>query len=140
MVKVLRMVGSIIAGLAAAFVVIIALEYFGSVVHPFPADFDGSMEQMCRHVERFPAWVLAVVVPAWAFAAMAGAWITGRFANRGCALVTGLLLLAALGLNLAMLPYPAWFKIANVVAMPLAIAAGLYLSNRGRGRSKTRTV
>jgi hypothetical protein len=40
----------------------------------------------------------------------------------------GLLLLAAAILNLSMLPYPVWFKAANVIAIPSAVAAGLYLS------------
>jgi len=42
----------------------------------------------------------------------------------------GLLLLAGLGFNLAMLPYPIWFKLACSVAIPAAIVAALYLSRR----------
>jgi hypothetical protein len=37
--------------------------------------------------------------------------------------VVGLLLLAAVILNISMLPYPLWFKIANLVLIPVAMAA-----------------
>jgi hypothetical protein len=132
MATIVRAAGAIIAGVVAAFLGIIAVEFFSSVVHPFPADFAGTTEEVCRHVERYPDWVLAVVVPLWAAAALAGSWIAGRIGNRGCALFVGLLLLTALVVNIAMLPYPIWFKIANLVAIPAAVFGGVYWSRRPR--------
>lgn len=126
----LRVVGGIVAGMLVAFALVVAVELFGAVVHPLPPDFGETMEEMCLHVERYPGWVLAVVVPAWAGAAFAGTWIAGRLGNRGGALVVGLLVLAALVLNISMLPYPLWFKGACLVAIPCAIAAALYFSGR----------
>jgi hypothetical protein len=82
------------------------------------------MEEMCLHVARFPHWVLALVVPAWAGTAFASTWISGRMGNRFCGLFIGLLLLAALIVNLSMLPYPIWFKILNLLAIPAAILLG----------------
>jgi hypothetical protein len=128
MTAVLRSVGAIIAGLAVALALVVGVELFGAVVHPLPADFDNSMEQMCAHVERYPAWVLVAVVPLWAVTGLAGTWLAGRLGNRGCALAVGLLLSAAVVWNVAMLPYPLWFKIAAVVALACAVAAGVYLS------------
>src|SRR5215213_6175798 len=104
MSAVLRFVGAIVAGLLVAFLLVVAVELFGSVAHPLPADFGNTQEEMCQHVERFPAWVLAVVVPAWAAVALAGTCTAGRVGNRGSALLVGLLILAALVLNLSMLP------------------------------------
>jgi hypothetical protein len=115
-----------------AFVLVVAVELFSAVVHPLPPDFGHTQAEMCQHVERYPAWVLAVVVPAWAGTAFAGTWIAGRLGNRGSALVVGVLILAAVVLNLSMLPYPIWFKAGCLIATPLVIVAGLYLTGRRR--------
>lgn len=128
----LRTLGGFVAGVMLAFALVIAVELFSSVVHPLPADFDGTQEEMCAHVERYPAWVLAVVVPAWAATAFAGTWIAGRLGNRGCALLVGLLIVVALVFNLSMLPYPIWFKIGCLIAIPCGIVLGLLFSGRPR--------
>ncbi len=130
MVTLLRSIGATVTGMLVAFLLVIAVEFFSAIVHPVPADFDGSAEQMCQHVERYPAWVLAVVIPAWGAAALAGTWTAGRLANRLAALFVGLLLLVAVLFNVAMLPYPLWFK----VAAPLAIIAGIACGMNGTRR------
>jgi hypothetical protein len=127
MTSVLRLVGAIVAGLGLALALVVGVELFGAVVHPLPADFDNSMEQMCAHVERYPAWVLAVVVPLWAVTGGAGTWLAGRLGNRGCAITVGLLLVTAVVFNVSMLPYPLWFKLAAVIAVLAAAIAGIYL-------------
>ena len=66
---------------------------------------------MCRHVENFPNWVLAVVVPAWGFTAFASTWIAQKIGDNFAGATIGLLLLAAVGFNVWILPYPVWFKI-----------------------------
>jgi hypothetical protein len=130
MATVFRTIGSIVAAMLVAFILLVAVELFSTVVHPLPPDFGGTQEEMCQHVERYPNWVLAVVVPAWAGTALAGTWIAGRLGNRGAALFLGLFLLAALILNLSMLPYPIWFKIGCLIAIPAASALGVYWSRR----------
>jgi hypothetical protein len=130
MAIVVRVVGAIVAAMLAAFILLAAVELFSAVVYPVPPDFGGTMEEMCKHVERYPHWVLAMVVPAWAGTAFASTWIAGRLGNFGCALFIGLLLLAALIFNVSMLPYPIWFKIASLIGIPCAIVSGLYLSSR----------
>jgi hypothetical protein len=120
----LRNFAATLLALLAAFTVIVAVEIFGDVVHPLPKDHRVTMEEMCAHVEKFPTWALAAVVPMWAFAALASAWIAKRIGNTYSVAIVGLLLLAGLVLNLSMLPYPIWFKVATLVAMPAAIFAG----------------
>ena len=71
-------IAGIIAGLALAFVLLIAVELASAVVHPLPPDFAGTQEEMCAHVARYPAWVLALVVPAWALTAFAATWTANR--------------------------------------------------------------
>ena len=130
MVAVLRALGAIAAGMVLAFLLVIAVEFFSAVVHPFPPDFKGTSEEVCRHVERCPAWVLAVAVAAWGGTVLASTWTTGRLGNRGCAVFVGLLLLAGAVFNLSMLPYPTWFEVAVVIIIPLAIVAGVWWSRR----------
>ena len=121
MAFILRCTGAVFAGMIVSFALVIAVEAYSSVVHPLPVDFKGTSEEMCLHVARYPAWVLATVVPAWAVTAFAGTWIAGYFGNRFCALFVGLILIAAVILNLSMLPYPIWFKISILLAIPAAV-------------------
>src|SRR5579862_4514442 len=107
----MRNVVGIAIALVVAFVLVVAVEMFSAVVHPFPEGFGGTMEEMCKHVERYPHWVLAAVVPMWAAAALAGAWTAGKIGSTYSAAAVGLLLFAAAVLNISMLPYPIWFKI-----------------------------
>jgi hypothetical protein len=130
MKTVVRTLAGIVAGMISAFVLIVLVELFGSVVHPVPPDFTGTMEEMCEHVARFPQWVLAVVVPAWGASAFLSTWTAYKIGNRGSALVVGLALLAALVFNISKLPYPIWFKIANLLTIPTAIVFGGHLSIR----------
>lgn len=129
---VLRSFAAVLAGLAVLLLAVMAVEAFSAVVHPFPEGFGGTKEEICRHVERYPAWVLAVVVPLWGFAAFAGVWAAGRIGSSASAAIVGLILLAALACNLAMLPYPAWFKIANLGAIPIAVIYAGWRATRGK--------
>jgi hypothetical protein len=128
--SVLRSAGAVAAGLAVTVALAVAVEALSAVVHPFPEDFTGTPEEVARHVEHYPAWVLALVVPVWGLAAFAGAWTAGRLGNRRSALIVGVVIVAALVLNISMLPYPLWFKAACLIAVPAAIVCGARLSSR----------
>jgi hypothetical protein len=119
--KLLRLIGAIVAAIVTALVLLIAVELFSAVVHPFPPDFKHTPEEMTAHVARYPQWVLAVVVPMWAATAFISTWIAGRLGGRGVAIFIAVLLLAAVMCNLSMLPYPLWFKIVQPIAIVLAI-------------------
>ena len=71
----LRNLAAVCLGMILAFLLLVGVELFSAVVHPLPADFGGTQEEMCRHVARYPQWVLAVVVPLWAVTAFAGTGI-----------------------------------------------------------------
>ena len=126
----LRTLAATFAGMFVAFMLVVALELFSSVVHPLPDGFGGTREEMCLHVERYPNWVLALVVPAWGVAAFVGAWTAQRIGNLCSFAIVGALLLAALVFNVSMLPYPMWFKIVNLLVIPGAIFLGRRLSVR----------
>jgi ABC-type dipeptide/oligopeptide/nickel transport system permease component len=59
----------------------------------------------------------------WGLTAFAGTWVAGIIGRRIPSVVLGILVLAALGFNLSMLPYATWFK----VVMPVGALAGLVL-------------
>jgi hypothetical protein len=126
--------------MVVAFVLVVAVELFSAVVHPFPDDFGGTKEEVCRHVEHYPPWVLAVVVAAWVLTAFVATWTAQKMGNVLSFAIVSLLLLAALAFNIWQLPYPTWFKIVNLLVIPAAIAAGGRLSTRnkapGIGESK----
>src|SRR5262245_3838646 len=114
----LRTLVAILVGMFVAFVLVVATELFSAVVHPLPEDFGGTTEEMCRHVEQYPHWVLALDAAAWAVTALAGTWTAKRMGNLCSFTIVSLLLLAALVFNLSKLPYPMWFKLANLILIP----------------------
>ncbi len=127
MIKVLRALGSVVVGFVLAFALVIAVELFSAVVHPFPADFSGTPEEMCRHVERYPAWVLAVAAAAWVGTTFVSTWVATRLGGRIAGIILGLFLIWAVGFNVSMLPYPLWFKVSTVVGIPVACLIGIRL-------------
>ncbi len=124
MKAVLRNIVAIAAGLVVVLTLVIAVELFSSVVHPLPADFGGTQDEMCQHVERYPPWVLGVVVPLWGFAAFAGAWVARRTGSLASGVIVGLLTIAAVVFNMSMLPYPPWFVNLNLSVIPVAVILG----------------
>lgn len=123
-----RVVGAMVAGIVVSFALVVAVEAFSAVAHPFPPAFEGTHEEICEHVANYPQWVLAVVVPMWACTAFIGTWISGRLGNRLAAIVVGGLLLAAAIFNIAMLPYPLWFALVQPIAILAAVALGFQWS------------
>ncbi|MBS0266582.1 MAG: hypothetical protein JSS02_31920 [Planctomycetes bacterium] len=113
--------GAIVAGIVVAMLLLVAVEFYSTLVHPLPEGFGNTQEEMCQHVENYPGWVLATVVPLWGLIAYACTWTARRLGNRISALITGNLFLLAIAANLAMLPYPTWFRIAMLVMAPLAV-------------------
>jgi hypothetical protein len=136
LLSILRSIGSVIAGLAAAFVLTVAAEAFSAIYHPFPPGIDSSDMEACRaHVACYPTWVLAVCAAIWAAAPFAGAWLATRLGaarHPAHGIVVGAILLALAGMNMAMLPYPLWFPIVIVGTFLLGTGLGTRL---GRGPS-----
>ena len=121
----LRVALAIITGLAVALAMLAAVEGFGVWAHPFPPEFTGTHDEICAHVTRYPAWVLGAVVSMWSVASFVCTWVAGRLAGaRMAATVTAALFATALGVNLGMLPYPAWFKLAAFPAIVLSAFLG----------------
>ena len=129
MTSALRLVMAVVAGMALAFALVVAVEFFSSVVHPFPADFDGNVP---AHVRRYPGWVLAVAGLMWGATAAAATWVASRIGGRLAGAVVTLVLAAALAFNLSMLPYVMWFKAAMPAAFFVACLLGIRTGTRSR--------
>lgn len=125
MFKVFRILGSILAGFALALLLVIALELFSNVVHPLPADFGHTPEEMCKHVERYPAWVLAVAAAAWVGTAFVSTWVATRLGGIIAGIALSLFLIWAVGFNVWMLPYPVWFEVVAVAGIVIACLLAL---------------
>lgn len=133
MFTVLRALLGIFLGAVAVFVLVVAVEMFSSVVHPFPEGMDlNDKEEMCNHVARYPDWVLAAVVGLWGFTAFLGTWIAQRIGSYWASGVVAALLLWAVLFNLSMLPYAVWFKVVMPMAVVMAIAGALRLGRPSR--------
>ena len=130
MATAVRAVCSILAGVALALVLVIAVELVSAVLHPPPPGFTGTMDEMWKHVERYPHWLLALAMAAWGGTAFASTWVASRIGGRGCGAFVGLILLAAAVFNIVKLPYATWFKVAIVIAIPAAIYVALRLPGR----------
>lgn len=115
----------IAVGLALAFGLVVALELASAMIHPLPADFDGTMEEMCAHVARYPDWVLGVVVAAWSATAFVAAWTATRLGSARAGIPVVLLLALAISYNVTMLPYATWFKVAMPTCFPVACCLGV---------------
>lgn len=132
----LRSFGSVVAGLAIAFVLVVAAEGFSAVFHPFPPGVDPHDIEACKaHVARYPTWVLAACAAIWAAAPLTGSWLatrlgTARHPAHGVAV--GAILLALAGLNVAMLPYPFWFPVVIVLTFILGTLLGARIASNQR--------
>lgn len=124
---VLSTVVGLVAGIVVALALLVAVEWFSSLVHPFPAGFDGNIP---AHVRRYPQWILAVVVLMWGATATAATWVATRLGNRVAGGMVALLLASALVFNLAMLPYVMWFKVVMLAVFPFACLAGIRYGKR----------
>jgi len=120
---------AVLAGMAVAFVLVIAVEFFSSLVHPLPPNFNGNMPD---HVRHYQTWVLAVVVLLWAATIAAATWVASKLGDRLAALFVAFFLEWALVFNLTKLPYATWFKVAMFAAFPLACLLGIRSGARPR--------
>lgn len=123
MMQVLRAITGIVVGMMVLIILLIAVEFYSSIVHPVPSNFGNTPAEMCEHVARYPAWVLASVVPLWAIASLASGWTALRLGNRFSFATVSFLIVAGLVMNVSMLPYPMWFKIAILMVIPLVLVA-----------------
>jgi hypothetical protein len=132
---VLRSIGAILLSLVTALLLAAGLEGLSAILHPWPADFAGTSEEIVRQVETYPTWALALLGGVgWGGTLFISAWLATRLGSNRNPIhgyVVGVILIAAVIFNISMLPYPAWFSLLNLVVLPTALYCGVSL---GRAR------
>jgi len=118
----LRTILAVVAGMALAFVLVIAVELFSAVVHPVPPGFTGTLDE---HVARYPHWVLGVVVLAWSATTFVSTWVATRIGNRLAGIAVILILTFAIVFNVSKLPYAMWFKVVMLSCFPVVCYLGV---------------
>lgn len=104
------------------------IEWLGTILHPFPADFAGTREEVMQHVEHYPFFGLFVGGIGWAITIFIAAWLATRLSSKrqaGYGIGIGVLLLSGAIFNMAMLPYPVWYWALCLTSLPLGIYGGV---------------
>jgi len=129
-----RTILGILAGLVVAWLAMTICEFASLFLHRPPVGLDlRDPQALAAHIAAAPLSAMLVVVVGWALAAFVGAWVAARIARhrRAAALVIGLLVLAGVIANIAMIPHPLWMTVAGLVLpLPLAWLAARIASPR----------
>ncbi|MGV8929132.1 MAG: hypothetical protein ACOH1E_05240 [Brevundimonas sp.] len=118
----LRLVSGLIAGVVAAFVVMMALELIGFFMFPPPAGLNpADAEDVRQMMAAAPLAAKVWVVFGWFVAAVAGGWLARRLTrwHRAGWVIVGLIVLGGV-FNLIQIPHPLWMQIATFVVPMLA--------------------
>lgn len=130
-----------LAGFLAAAFFIIGVEGICAVLYPFPAGADShSMEACQAHVAALPASAFIIAVIGWNLATLAGPWIAtllSRNQRPWPGILLGISLIGMAVFNMAMLPYPIWFWISNLLGLPATCYLGCKRGMISAGLSAT---
>ncbi|CAN5163876.1 hypothetical protein BH10PLA2_BH10PLA2_13080 [soil metagenome] len=123
MKKVLRQTIAIVTGMILAILLVSGVEVVSNMKHPPPPGSNGTFEEMCELVRTYPQWLLGAGGIAWCVTAFLSTGLATLIGGRIPGIIVAVVLLAALGFNLSMLPYVTWFKIV----MPIGLMVGCFL-------------
>ena len=127
---ILRNIGAILLSIFVAIMLLAGIEWVGAILHPFPADFAGTREEVMQHVANYPTWGLFIGGIGWAITMFTATWLATRLSSNRhpvYGIGIGLLLLSGAIFNMALLPYPLWFWILCLILLPLGIYFGVRL-------------
>ena len=127
---ILQNIGAILFSIFVAIMLLAGIEWVGTILHPFSADFAGTREEVMQHVAIYPAWGLFIGGIGWAITMIIATWLATRLSSNRqpvYGIGIGLLLLSGAIFNMAMLPYPLWFWILCLILLPLGIYFGVRL-------------
>ncbi|KQY51781.1 hypothetical protein [Lysobacter sp. Root494] len=119
-----RTILGIVAGLVVAWLAMTICEFASLFLHRPPAGLDlRDPQALAAHIAAAPVSAMLLVIAGWALAAFAGGWVAARIARHrlAAALVIGVLVLAGVIANNAMIPHPLWMTVAGI-ALPLPLA------------------
>lgn len=115
----------IVAGLAAMFVVITAVQWLGAQLYPPPPGLDlRDQHGMAALIAQLPFAALAFVVVGWVLGAFVGGWVAARIGRdhpRAAAAVVGLAVVAGVVLMIVSIPHPLWMGALGLL-LPVPVA------------------
>ena len=130
----IRSTFAVIVRVVIAFILVVAVEAVSSVLHPWPDDFSGSLEEILNQVESYPSWVLALLggvgYGTTMFVCTFVATRLGSKKNVWHGYGIGLFLFSMVVCNMIQLPYPIWFWGMMFTILPVAAYFGTMLGNR----------
>ena len=125
---IVRSVSAVSVSTVVAIVLFMLIEGLGSILYPFPEDFAGTFEEIARHVETCPAWVLALLggvgYGATMFICTFIAAYIGHNRNPWHGYGMGGFLFVLVVCNLTQLPFPIWYWVLTFTALPAAAYFG----------------
>jgi hypothetical protein len=129
-VTAIRRIGAVIAGLAAAFLVVMVAEALTHRMYPPPVGTNmEDMAQVKTYVASLPLTALALVLLGWTIGTLAGTSISTRIARtRVTGYLVGAILLVAGIVNAVTIPQPQWFSAASFAIFILMTFAGTALA------------
>ena len=134
--QIVKSVLAILLSIAAAVFLFVVIEGISSMLHPWPEDFAGTIEEIAHQVETYPAWVLALLGGVGYGTTMLIctfiATRVGHNRNPWHGYGTGGFLFATVVLNMNQLPYPAWFWVLMFFVLPPAAYFGTKLGAENR--------
>lgn len=120
----IRTILGAVAGLVMAWVVITLAQLLSASLHrPTPADLQ-TPESLAAFIAAAPLLAMICVVAGYGVAALVGGWTAARIGRthpRVAALTVGVLVLAGVIANYAMIPHPPWMVVAGLL-LPLPAA------------------
>lgn len=133
----LRGIAATAAGMAAAILLIMAVQALGLRLYPLPPDVDpADPAALARVLRDAPVGALLMVELSYAAGSLAAGSVVGLLARRHAFLlagiVGGLLTLAGFA-NLAAIPHPAWFAVVSTVTYLPCALLGVVGVQRRRG-------
>lgn len=120
-----RTIIGVLVGVISAWVTIMLCEFAGASVYPPPPGSDlTDPAQLRAFVAAAPPAALSFVLAGWTLGAFVGGWVAARLSRRhrlGAALAVGVVVLAGIVANAAMIPHPPWFTVLGLL-LPLPAA------------------
>jgi len=118
-----RRVLATIVGVVAAVIIVLLVEYLGTLFYPPPPGLDVTdPAALAAAMATLPTGALLIILGAWLLGAGGGAGIAQAVCRRTArwpGAVVGLVMLAGAAWSLVAIPHPIWFTAAALVGIPL---------------------
>lgn len=123
----MRAVGAILAGLAAAIILIAAVDFVAHLTFAPAEPVDtNDPAAVARLIARMPVSAFALIVLGWGIGTFVGAFIAARIGRSAAyGFVIGAVILAATIANLTMIPQPAGMWVAGILTVVVTAFIGV---------------